>query len=219
MDVREISGDGDVIRGRRRSEEPGATVIDDGRPGFLEGGVQCGGVGRWTIASPVNGIGTSETGQDFRDLVRRTRPGSYESVEEVQPMRTPRVEFSLPRLLAMATVLAVALHAMRVYRAYLSYRERARGLRRNEASSAETLARLAEAEAGYSRVIEVISAGPRGAEKEARLADWRGRLERTTSRAEQHRRVASHNRLLREKYEAAMRRPWRVVEPDPPPPE
>jgi di/tripeptidase len=131
-------------------------------------------------------------------------------------MRLPRVRFTVRRMMIAVAVVAVLIacsfQAVRLHRNYQHYSWRVEfhtTMEQGDLTLASSLNNLAD----------VLSSGA------SRLAG-RGFGEEMGQRAKKHFREAERRRVsakyhaqMKAKYEAAARRPWLDVEPDPPPPE
>jgi hypothetical protein len=126
------------------------------------------------------------------------------------------MRFTVRRLMiavaVVAILLAVGLEARWMHQKYQGYTRRAFLHAYGESMYSEWVAREIKSEAGYRSMVEKY--GQTGFEVHLlHLADLNGR------NAAKHTLWAEYHTRMKVKYEAAMRRPWLPVEPDPPRPE
>jgi hypothetical protein len=131
-------------------------------------------------------------------------------------MRLHCVRFTVRRLMIavaiVALLLAVGLEARWMHREYQGYTRRAFLHSYGETMNREWAAWEIKSEAGYRSMVEKYSQGGFD-DRLLHLADRNGKnAAKYTLRADYHARMKA-------KYQAAARRPWLPVEPDPPRPE
>jgi hypothetical protein len=134
-------------------------------------------------------------------------------------MRMPRVRFTVRRLIVAIAVIAILLAVGPQIRRTIHLSRLSAGFARRAAMHDE-----------YESIWREDERKWREREEDDRqLADqsdlrsvadfWREQAERSAVRAEKRKALADYHARMKAKYNAAARRPWLDVEPDPPPPE
>jgi hypothetical protein len=134
-------------------------------------------------------------------------------------MRLPRVRFTVRRMMiavaVVAVLIGVGLHverAIRFSRLSTNYVEFA-------AMYAEYESILRKRERNHRELAERERESADKFQRSSSVELWRRLAQEDTDRADKFKSLAEYHSRMKAKYQAAARRPWLDVEPDPPRPE